>query len=209
MCVHKRPCVHVCLLPSVFILLHGSPGVGLSWRYVLAQLPASLLEDPSLSFVMPTRGGYGTSAAAPANHTLLDVARHELVPLVQHLRLPQSCTCYIVGQSGGGPHALALAALWGRQQQEGVSPRLPPLGGVVSSAGATKLTIKKEDAHLLQDMRENRVGFAACYLALHHPFLYKPFVWLFRQLVLAMNALLSPSTCFGLLKTSISPQDLV
>ncbi len=80
---------------------HGTPSSGLAFPpYVEA---ASVR---GLRFVTYTRPGYATSARH-ASRTVADCA-HDTAQIVDHLG---AARFYTTGQSGGGPHALACAAL--------------------------------------------------------------------------------------------------
>ena len=102
------------------LFLHGSPGGRLGGavnheRYV----------RQGLRVVSPERPGYGDSDAAPGR-TVRDVGG-DLVALLDHLGLDR---VFGVGGSGGGPHALALAAVAPERVHAagvlvGAAPQLP------------------------------------------------------------------------------------
>jgi pimeloyl-ACP methyl ester carboxylesterase len=55
--------------------------------------------------IVADRPGYGASSRLPGRG--ISVAADDAAELLDHLGLP---TVYVIGQSGGGPHALAFAA---------------------------------------------------------------------------------------------------
>lgn len=82
------------------LFLHGSPGGRLS-----AAQHDQRFARQGLRVVSPDRPGYGGSDAAPG-HTLRDFA-DDLLALLDACELDR---VFVVGGSGGGPYALALAA---------------------------------------------------------------------------------------------------
>lgn len=76
---------------------HGSPGS----RFVLSSEDA-LVQLPGFRFILPERPGYGLSDPKP-ERTLLDWP-NDVKALADHLELD---TFAVMGESGGGPHALA------------------------------------------------------------------------------------------------------
>ena len=82
------------------LFLHGAPGGRLS-----AGLHDRRFARQGLRVIAPDRPGYGRSDAAPGR-TVRDAA-DDLLTLLDACGLEQA---FVVGGSGGGPHALALAA---------------------------------------------------------------------------------------------------
>jgi pimeloyl-ACP methyl ester carboxylesterase len=82
------------------LFLHGAPGGRLS-----AAQHDQRFARQGLRVIAPDRPGYGRSDAAPG-HTVRDVA-NDLVTLLDACQLDRA---FVVGGSGGGPYALALAA---------------------------------------------------------------------------------------------------
>jgi pimeloyl-ACP methyl ester carboxylesterase len=83
------------------VMHHGTPGSLVRWR---------VLEEPvhrrGLRLVTYSRPGYGDSARHPGRR-VADVAA-DLAAVLDHLGVER---CLTLGSSGGGPHALACAAL--------------------------------------------------------------------------------------------------
>lgn len=83
------------------VMHHGTPGSLVRWR---------VLEDPAhsrgLRLVTYSRPGYGDSTVRPGRR-VADVAA-DVAALLEHLGAER---CVTLGASGGGPHALACAAL--------------------------------------------------------------------------------------------------
>src|SRR3954470_43231 len=80
---------------------HGSPGAGLPDPQAVAEA-----EERGLRWVSWSRPGYGASTPQPGRR-VADVAK-DAAAILDHLGVEAA---YAVGHSGGGPHALACAAL--------------------------------------------------------------------------------------------------
>ena len=87
------------LVPLVFD--NGTPGTGLPYPPFVAQAA-----ERGLRLVSCSRPGYGASTRHPGR-SVASVAA-DVRELLDHLRASR---CYTMGWSGGGPHALATAAL--------------------------------------------------------------------------------------------------
>jgi len=79
----------------------GTPGSGLAFEKLV-----DALAERGLRYVSWSRPGYGSSTRQP-DRTVADVAR-DAAEVLDDL---SSGECYVLGWSGGGPHALAMAAL--------------------------------------------------------------------------------------------------
>lgn len=84
-----------------FVMQHGTPGSRVRFREIEAAVHAR-----GLRMVTYSRPGYGASTRFPGR-TVADVAG-DLVAVLDHLGAER---CVTLGWSGGGPHALAAAAL--------------------------------------------------------------------------------------------------
>lgn len=84
---------------DTLVFCHGTPGS----RYNLLALESSCLQA-GIRALVPDRPGYGASTPNPEG-SLLDWA-DELSQMLDALAIKD---CYVVGQSGGGPFALASA----------------------------------------------------------------------------------------------------
>jgi pimeloyl-ACP methyl ester carboxylesterase len=82
------------------LFLHGTPG---------SRLNPAALDDlyarMGIRIIAPDRAGFGRTDPIP-DRRVVDAAA-DLVTLLDALELP---SCFVVGGSGGGPHALGLAA---------------------------------------------------------------------------------------------------
>jgi pimeloyl-ACP methyl ester carboxylesterase len=83
------------------LLLHGTPGGRLGPAAQVARYTTM-----GLRVIAPERPGYGRSTARPGRRVVDDAA--DQVVLLDHLGLDR---VIVLGGSGGGPHALALAAM--------------------------------------------------------------------------------------------------
>jgi pimeloyl-ACP methyl ester carboxylesterase len=81
------------------VLLHGTPGGRLA-----AGLHAPVFTDLGFRLLAPDRAGYGGTAALPAR-TVLSQA-DDVIGVLDAARVESA---YVVGGSGGGPHALGVA----------------------------------------------------------------------------------------------------
>ena len=88
-----------------FVMQHGTPGSRVRFREIEAAVHAR-----GLRMVTYSRPGYGASTRFPGR-TVADVAG-DLVAVLDHLGAER---CVTLGWSGGGPHALAAAALLPRR----------------------------------------------------------------------------------------------
>ena len=79
----------------------GTPGSGLPFGALV-----NALADRGLRYVSWNRPGYGSSTRQP-DRSVADVAR-DASDILDDLGAGE---CYVLGWSGGGPHALAMAAL--------------------------------------------------------------------------------------------------
>ncbi|MFC4070620.1 alpha/beta fold hydrolase [Actinoplanes subglobosus] len=86
---------------SPVLLLHGSPGSRLGPRP-----RSSVLHRLGIRLITYDRPGYGGSSRHP-KRSVADAA-HDIEDIADNLRLERFA---VVGRSGGGPHALAAAAL--------------------------------------------------------------------------------------------------
>lgn len=86
-------------MPLLF--LHGTPGAGTQMR-----LHATRTAARSLRLVTYSRPGYGSSSRLPGRRVVDAAGDVEVV--LRHLGADR---CLVAGWSGGGPHALAAAAL--------------------------------------------------------------------------------------------------
>jgi pimeloyl-ACP methyl ester carboxylesterase len=83
------------------VMHHGTPGSVARFRAI-----EEAVHDRGLRLVTYSRAGYGTSTRKPGR-TVADVAA-DLEAVLDHVGAPR---CVTLGWSGGGPHALASAAL--------------------------------------------------------------------------------------------------
>lgn len=99
--------------------LHGTPGC----RY--SRMPDdSLYAEAGVRYITTDRAGYGLSTRHPGR-SVADEA-HDVRAVADHLGLERFA---VVGGSGGGPHALACAALLqGRVERVACQSSLAPLG---------------------------------------------------------------------------------
>jgi pimeloyl-ACP methyl ester carboxylesterase len=81
------------------LFLHGTPGSRRNPAFL-----SDLYARMGIRIIAPDRAGYGRSDPIPARR-VIDVAA-DLVTILDVLELPSS---FVVGGSGGGPHALGLA----------------------------------------------------------------------------------------------------
>jgi len=84
-----------------FVIHHGTPGSGLPYDPFVEEV-----FDRGLRWVSYSRPGYGDSSRHPGR-TVADCAA-DVAAILDHLGAER---CYTLGGSGGGPHALACAAL--------------------------------------------------------------------------------------------------
>jgi pimeloyl-ACP methyl ester carboxylesterase len=83
------------------VVHHGTPGARIDFEPFVAAAVAR-----GLRYVSYSRPGYGDSTRTPGR-TVADGAG-EVLAVLEHLHAPR---CYTLGWSGGGPYALACAAL--------------------------------------------------------------------------------------------------
>ncbi|HEY3738161.1 MAG TPA: alpha/beta hydrolase [Jatrophihabitans sp.] len=83
------------------VVHHGTPG-----SYVPIRVVERAAHAAGLRFVSYSRAGYGASSRRPGR-SVVDVA-DDVAAILDHLGAPKAVTA---GSSGGGPHALATAAL--------------------------------------------------------------------------------------------------
>ena len=86
-------------IPLVFH--HGTPGSGLPFQPMV-----DAITDRGLRYVSTSRAGYGDSSRDPGR-TVADVVE-DTAAVLDHLGADQA---YVMGWSGGGPHAIACGAL--------------------------------------------------------------------------------------------------
>jgi pimeloyl-ACP methyl ester carboxylesterase len=87
------------------IVHHGTPGAGVPFRPFVEQAAAR-----GLRYVTCTRPGYGDSPRAEGRSVASCAA--DVAAILDELGAER---CYTYGESGGGPHALACAALLGNR----------------------------------------------------------------------------------------------
>ena len=117
-----------------FLWQHGTPGSKVPSRRRVTTTSAHGLRTVTYS-----RAGYGASTRNPGR-TVADVAK-DVEVLLDHLEAPR---CVVAGASGGGPHALATAAL------------LPDrVAGVLTVAGAAPFDVP--DLDFLAGMGEQNI----------------------------------------------------
>ncbi len=104
-------------LGTPVFFLHGTPGGRLG-----AATQQPLFEKLGIRALSPSRGGYGGTDALPGR-SVLDSAR-DVLAVADAVGLE---TFRVVGGSGGGPHALAVAALSDRVAAVGVLVGAAPL----------------------------------------------------------------------------------
>ncbi|MDP9270607.1 MAG: alpha/beta hydrolase [Chloroflexota bacterium] len=88
---------------TVLVIHDGSPSAGIPFRH-----SAELARDRGLRLVSSSRAGYAASSRNPGRDVAAVVP--DVVAVLDHLGTER---CYTMGWSGGGPHALATAALLG------------------------------------------------------------------------------------------------
>ena len=86
---------------DALVFHHGTPGAGLPF-----DLHVAALADRGLRFVGWSRPGYGSSSRRPGRSVAADADDAQAV--LDHLGIERA---YVLGWSGGGPHALAATAL--------------------------------------------------------------------------------------------------
>ncbi len=106
---------------------HGGADSGLA-----AQLLTTAAEAAGVRVIAPDRPGFGASSPAPAR-TLLSWA-DDVAALADHLGLERFD---VIGHSGGGPHALAVAA----RLPQRVDRVVVVAGGAPKDAGATGMAL--------------------------------------------------------------------
>lgn len=84
------------------ICLHGTPG-----SHAKFASADRLARDRGLRLICPDRWGYGGSSLPEAGVRTLGTYAHDVDAVLQHLG---QSTCHIIGISGGGPFAVAVAA---------------------------------------------------------------------------------------------------
>ncbi|MFC9588812.1 alpha/beta fold hydrolase [Streptomyces sp. NPDC056944] len=119
---------------SPVVLLHGTPGTRLG-----TLLPGLAAEHPGFRFLSYDRPGYGDSQRAPGRR-VADAAR-DAAAVADAFDVERFA---VVGRSGGGPHALACAALlpdrvWAAAVLVGLAP--PDAAGLDWYAGMTPFNV--------------------------------------------------------------------
>jgi pimeloyl-ACP methyl ester carboxylesterase len=84
-----------------FVFHHGTPGSGVPFEPILRAIT-----DRGLRLASASRAGYGDSSRLP-DRTVADVVA-DTTAILDHLGAEKA---YVMGWSGGGPHAIACAAL--------------------------------------------------------------------------------------------------
>lgn len=83
------------------LFLTGTPGAGIPFGPLV-----DVLEERGLRYVSFNRAGYGASSRRPGR-SIADVV-DDVIAVLDHLGAER---CHVIGWSGGGPHAIACAAL--------------------------------------------------------------------------------------------------
>ncbi len=117
--------------------LHGTPG---SRRSIVSDER----DFPGVRLICVDRPGYELSTFHPG-HSLRDSAR-DLAELCDHLAVGEF---YVLGHSGGGPHALACAAVLGERVRAvatlgGLAPLDGPAWGALTKTDQRVMTIARE-----------------------------------------------------------------
>lgn len=110
------------------IAFHGTPG---SRRQILLPLAVAAAERTGARLIAPDRPGYGHSSFVP--HRRLADWPADVTALADHLGLDRFA---VLGVSGGGPHALACAAmLAGRVTRAAIVSGVGPIAGPADTDG--------------------------------------------------------------------------